>query len=173
MLRTHRTSPLRVPPRALVALVALALLAPAMGCGGDSSATANSGPAVCDDSAEDSGARACAIVFGVVRGPNDERLAGVRGELRALPGCDCRTPAFDVDDAGTFSTTVRRYANGGTAFATDSGAALIIVRAVDARYPRHPTGGFYFDSATVTLHFGAIGGPIPPPSEVNFRIPLP
>jgi hypothetical protein len=170
MNRTRRTSRLGSPTGALAAF---ALLALAAGCGGDASTSARSGPALCDDSEADSGAQACAIVFGVVLGPNDERLSGIQGELRAQPGCDCRTPAFYVDDAGTFSTTVRRYANGGASFATDSGAALIIVRAVDPRYPRHPTGGFYFDSATVVLHFGAVGGPIPPPAEVNFKIPLP
>ena len=49
----------------------------------------------------------------------------------------------------------------------------LVAFATDPKYPRHRTGGFYFDSATVVLHFAALGEPITTPIEVRLRIPLP
>lgn len=136
------------------------------GCASDSPVA--TGAAVCDDRPDDPGATACAYVYGVVVGPGGERLDGIQGELRAAAACACRTPPFTVDEQGRFSITVRRYAT-----LTDTATATVVVRASDARYPRHPTGGFYFDTANVVLRFAALGAPITTPVEVLLRIPLP
>ena len=60
----------------------------------------------------------------------------------------------------------------GASYGARLGTVVVAVFATASKYPRHHTGGFYFDTASVVLRFASIGS-APVPVEVNLRIPLP
>ena len=130
------------------------------------------GPALCTQPVGDAASSGCALLYGVVLGPSGQGLDGISGSVRPGAQCDCSAPVVSVDDAGRFSVTVRRFARAGAPPTSDTGSATLVMFASAPKYPRHSTGGFYFDTARVVLRFVPIGSP-PVPLEVNLRIPLP
>lgn len=115
------------------------------------------GAAPCPRPADGSAAISCAIVSGSVVDVNGAPMDGVSGSVRFQPTCDCLSPVIKVDAGGIFSATVFRVhaPNAGL----DTTTATVVLFATDPKYPMHPTGGFYFDTARVALSFAPIGQP--------------
>jgi hypothetical protein len=128
------------------------------------------GPPVCTEASGEA-TTGCALIFGRVVGPTGQALDGISGSIRPSIECACTAPALSIDDAGRYSVTVRRLAPRATSV-SDTGTVVVAVFATAPKYPRHHTGGFYFDTASVVLRFASLGA-APVPAEVNLRIPLP
>ncbi|MEO6446988.1 MAG: hypothetical protein ABIZ91_17245 [Gemmatimonadaceae bacterium] len=127
-----------------------------------------SGAARCTVPGDGTTATGCAIVYGsVVDAQTSRSIDGVTGSVRFPASCDCLSPVVSVDERGVFSVTVYRRAA-----AHDTVTATVALFATDPKYPRHHTGGFFFDTARVFLRFAAIGQ-APVPVQALLRIPLP
>ena len=97
-------------------------------------------------------------------------MDGVSGSVRFQPACDCVSPVITVDAAGIFSATlyrVRPQASG-----LDTATGTVVLFASDQKYPRHFTGGFYYDTARVALTFRPIGTP-PVTIAAQLHMPIP
>lgn len=99
-------------------------------------------------------------------------MSGVSGSVRFPPGCDCLSPVIVVDENGVFSVMVHRLRAAADASLPDTATGTVVLFASDARYPRHVSGGMYFDTARVALRFVPMGAP-PVPVHASLRIPLP
>ena len=128
------------------------------------------GPALCTLPANGRSAVSCALVMGTVVDANGHPMDGVSGSVRFAASCDCLSPVITVDADGIFSAMVHRArpVEGGS----DTTTATVVLFASDTKYPRHHSGGMYFDTARVALSFVPIGAP-PVPATTTLRIPLP
>ncbi len=146
-------------------LLCVAAVAAVAACGAKS---VTLGPSGCTLPADGRGATGCAIVYGsVVDATTGQPLDGVTGSVRFPASCDCLSPVVAVDDRGVFSVTLHRRDS-----AQDTVTATVALFATDAKYPKHSTGGFYFDTARVKLTFAPIGQTTVP-VQTLLRIPLP
>lgn len=116
-----------------------------------------SGAAPCPRPADGSNAVSCAVVSGSVVDINGAPMDGVSGSVRFQATCDCTSPVITVDGAGIFSATLFRVQPPKAGI--DTSTATVVLFATDPKYPKHATGGFYFDTARVALTFAPIGHP--------------
>jgi hypothetical protein len=142
--------------RATVCLVLATTIAAALACFSPLGVD-YSGAVPCPRPSDGSTAISCAIVSGSVVDVNGAPMDGVTGSVRFQPSCDCLSPVIKVDGAGLFSTTVFRVH--APVSGLDTTTATVVLFATDPKYPMHPTGGFYFDTARVALSFAPIGRP--------------
>lgn len=112
----------------------------------------------------------CAYVFGSVRDTAGAALDSVDGSIRLGDACACSSPRIESDGNGVYSTIVHRLPR--AAGFADTASATVVALASAPKYPRHVTGAAYFDTSRVVLRFVPLGE-VPPPMEVNLRIPLP
>lgn len=129
-----------------------------------------SGPERCTQPAGGRTAVSCTTLYGTVVDAAGQRMTGVSGSVRFPAWCDCLSPVITADSNGVFSAMVHRLRPAGTG--PDTTTATVALFASDAKYPRHSTGGMYFDTARVALTFVPIGAP-PTPVQAALRIPLP
>ena len=136
----------------------------------DAAGVDHPGPAACTLPASGKNAVSCALVMGTVVDAEDRPIDGVSGSVRFQASCDCLSPVITVDENGIFSAMVHRARPGGGE--RDTTTATVALFASDTKYPRHVSGGMYFDTARVALTFVPIGA-APVPVTTKLRIPLP
>ena len=139
-------------------------------CFGDGQPTV-SGPVRCQLPAGGSPSFGCAMVNGIVVGPNGAGLDGVSGAVRVTPQCGCRSVPIEVDSGGRFSITVHR-SEARAQSSPDTATILVYMGATAAKYPRSVTGDAYFDTASVHLTY-APNGAEATVYTLGLRIPLP
>lgn len=130
-----------------------------------------SGPLTCPAPAPGQVSYGCALVTGLVVGPDGQPLDGISAAVRATDACGCNSVAIPVDSLGLFSITVQRTLQR-AATAPDTSTVVIYAGATAAKYPRSVTGDPFFDTTSVQLSFAAVGA-VAAGHDVRLRIPLP
>jgi len=144
-------------------LAALAVFA----CGGSAHPI---GPGACASTARHPNAIGCAYVYGTVTDGRGMALDSIDGLVRMSDACACSSPRVEGDDNGVYAVVVHRLPR--PAGFADTATATVVALASAPKYPRHITGAAYFDTLRLVVRFAPIGA-VPPPTEVNLRIPLP
>lgn len=162
----HRTRRSARRGTILAAATVAALCAWLTACGRESAA----GPETCQPTARYPTAIGCAYVYGTVTDTRGAALDSVDGLVRLSDACACSSPRIEGDDNGVYATVVHRLAR--PAGFSDTATATVVVLASAPKYPRHVTGAAYFDTLQLVLRFARVGE-VPPPTQVDLRIPLP
>ena len=112
----------------------------------------------------------CAYLFGTIADADGQPLDSIEGLVRPSIACACSLPRIEGDERGTYAVQVHRLPR--PEGFSDTATVTAVVLASAPKYPRHVTGAAYFDTLRLTLRFAPLGV-VPPPTEANFRIPLP